>query len=115
VPDNPSAASRYADLVATFDGEPDVSPPGAGIGHTRGFGANALKIDGRIFAMLAHDRLVVKLPRSRVNALVEDGTGERFDPGHGRLMTEWLSVHEGNEAEWAGLAREALTFGRDRK
>ena len=115
MPDHPSAERRYADLVATFDGEPDVSPPGAGIGHTRGFGANALKVDGRIFAMLAHDRLVVKLPRARVNELVERGTGERFDPGHGRIMTEWLSVHEGREDEWTALAREALTVGRARK
>jgi hypothetical protein len=104
--------TRYAELVARFELEPDVSPPWADIGHTRGFGANALKVDGRIFAMLAHGRLVVKLPRARVNELVEQGVGERFDPGHGRLMTEWLSLREGREDEWEALAREALSFGR---
>jgi hypothetical protein len=115
VPDHPTAESRYAGLVEAFAREPDVSPPSASVGHTRGFGANALKVDGRIFAMLAHDRLVVKLPRARVNGLVASGTGERFDPGHGRIMTEWLSVHEGSEDEWPGLAREALAFGRAHK
>jgi hypothetical protein len=49
--------------------------------------------------MLSKGRLVVKLPRQRIDALVATGAGERFDPGHGRLMKEWLP-----------LAREALAF-----
>jgi hypothetical protein len=111
MPDQP-AESRYADLVARLESEPDVQPPSATGGHTRGFGANALKVDSRIFAMLAHGRLVVKLPRKRVDELVMTGVGVRFDPGHGRVMTEWLSLHEDRENEWEGLAREALAFGR---
>jgi hypothetical protein len=114
VPDR-DPETRYAELVAHFEAEPDVSPPGSPVGHTRGFGANALKVDGRIFAMLAHGRLVVKLPRSRVDELVAAGAGERFDPGHGRIMTEWLSLGEGHEDEWQGLAGEALAFARSRR
>ena len=110
----PTPAARYQALIELFRAEPDVSPPSVGVGHTRGFGANALKIDGRIFAMLAHERLVVKLPRARVDELVANGTGLRFDPGHGRIMREWLSLHEGQEDHWEELAREALTFGRRR-
>jgi hypothetical protein len=48
----------------------------------------------------------------RVDELVLEGVGERFDPGHGRIMKEWLSIHDGHEEEWEALAREALTFGR---
>jgi hypothetical protein len=33
----------------------------------------------------------VKLPRERVDELVEAGAGHRFDPGHGRLMKEWVA------------------------
>jgi hypothetical protein len=110
----PTPESRYAALVAAFEREPDTSTPSIGPA-ARGFGANALKVGGRIFAMLAHGRLVVKLPRARVDELVEIGTGERFDPGHGRIMTGWLSVHAGHEEEWQSLAREAWTFGRGRK
>jgi|ERR671930_732228 hypothetical protein len=108
-----SPAQRYAALVTTLTvSEPDVSHPAAGAEPRRGFGADALKVNGRIFAMLSHDRLVVKLPRRRVEELVDAGVGERFDPGHGRLMREWLSVHPGHEDDWPRYAGEALDFGR---
>ena len=45
--------------------------------------------------MLVNDRLVVKLPRSRVDELVAAGEGDRFDPGHGRIQKEWLSANLG--------------------
>ena len=106
------ADARYDRLTALFDAELDVTPPSSGVGGARGFGANALRVNGRIFAMLAQDRLVVKLPRARVDELVESGIGARFDPGHGRIMREWLSVREGREDRWEDLAREALAFVR---
>lgn len=112
MPDRATPESSYAALIEVFEAEPDVSPPSAAVGHARGFGADALKIDGRIFAMLAHGRLVVKLPQTRVDELLEAGLGERFDPGHGRLMKEWLSVHEGHEDEWETFTREALLYAR---
>jgi len=78
----------------------------------RGFGANALKINKKIFAMLSSDdRFVVKLPRARVDALVAAGFGERFDPRrNGRAMKEWLVVGAGREARWLPLAIEAMEF-----
>ncbi|MFL6130094.1 MAG: hypothetical protein ACJ73E_13655 [Mycobacteriales bacterium] len=98
------AEARYAALVEELTGEPGVTPPGAG----GAFGAAALKTDGRIFAMLTGGSLVVKLPRSRVDALIADGAGGPFDAGKGRPMKEWLTVAPG--ADWSGLAREALAF-----
>jgi len=81
-------------------------------GDSRGFGADALKVNKKIFAMLdSDDRFVVKLPRARVDALVASGFGERFDPRHnGRVMKEWLVVGAGREARWLALAREAMEF-----
>ncbi len=65
----------------------------------------------KIFAMLVKGKLVVKLPKPRVDALVASGDGERFDPRHdGRLMKEWLSVEPTSEEEWLPLAREAMEF-----
>lgn len=99
---------RYAALVQVLRGMPDVTEPE--IGSTRAFGADALKVHGKIFAMLTHGRLVVKLPRVRVEALIAAGTGTRFDPGHGRLMKEWLSVAPDEGLDWLSLAREALEY-----
>ena len=53
---------------------------------------------------------IVKLPRSRVDALVASGNGVRFDPGHGRLMKEWLAVRPNSSLDWERLADEALKF-----
>ena len=41
--------------------------------------------------------------------LVRAGAGAYFDPGHGRLMKEWIAVPEG-AAPWLALAKEACAF-----
>jgi hypothetical protein len=79
-------------------------------GKGRGFGSGALKVDGKIFAMMSSKgKFVVKLPKERVDALVASGQGERFDPGHGRLMKEWVTILAG-QTHWVKLAREAHRF-----
>jgi TfoX/Sxy family transcriptional regulator of competence genes len=103
------AQERYVALVRTL-----LETTDAVEATRKGFGERALWIDGRIFVMLAQGRLVVKLPRQRVDALVAAGAGQRFDPGHGRLMKEWLSLEPGEEERWLPLALEALEFGRRR-
>jgi hypothetical protein len=95
---------RYAALVDELVDSPGVTPPGSG----SGFGASAVKVDGKIFAMLVRDEFVVKLPKRRVDELIAAGTGGPFDAGKGTPMKEWVSV--GPDADWAGLAREALAF-----
>lgn len=97
---------RFAAIVEAFLGDPDVTPPSG-----QGFGASGLRVGGKIFAMRSSNgAFVVKLPRQRVDALIAAGRGERFDPGHGRLMKEWLTVKLTSEAEWLLLAREARAF-----
>jgi|SRR5579884_1205990 len=98
--------ARYAALVETFLNEAGVAQE-----EGKGFGSAALKVRNRIFAMLVRGRLVVKLPRQRVEALAAAGEGERYDPRHdGRLMKEWLVVAPSQEEQWPTLAREALAF-----
>lgn len=86
-------------------------------GSRRGFGASALKVDDRIFAMLASgDEFVLKLPRPRVDALVAAKEGKRFDPRrNGKLMKEWFVVGPGLEARWLRLAKEALEFAASKR
>lgn len=98
---------RFATLVEEFLNYPGVTPPSEG----RGFGSSGLKIQEKIFAMLSGGRLVVKLPKARVDALVASGDGVRFDPRkNGQVMKEWLSVEPASNVDWMELAREALVF-----
>jgi hypothetical protein len=62
------------------------------------------------FARIA--KALSKYPR--VDVLVSSGKGKYFDPGHGRLMKEWLAVDHRNKALWLRLAREALEFSAAR-
>jgi hypothetical protein len=69
-----------------------------------------LSVNGKIFAMLGRgSSLVVKLPKARVDELVNLGKGKHFDPSHGRLMKEWVAVEVG-AAPWVELAEEAHRF-----
>jgi len=105
-PAAPPPEERYAAVVAALAGHPDVVFDPA----KKGFGSSALTAGGKIFAMLVGDALVVKLPRPRVNALVAAGAGERFVPGHGRAMKEWIVVPAGSDHDWLTVAEEALEF-----
>lgn len=103
--------ARFAAVVASLAGQPGVTPPADGLGSPRRFGAAGLKVRGRVFAMLVRERLVVKLPKARVDALVATGDGERYDPRRdGRLMQEWLVVAPEAVISWQDLATEALAF-----
>ncbi|MGH2396884.1 MAG: MmcQ/YjbR family DNA-binding protein [bacterium] len=95
--------SRFAPVVAAFAKDRQVS-------RKRMFSSdNVLNVNGKIFAMLVKGKFVAKLPKERVDELVSGGKGEYFDPGHGRLMKEWVAVEAGS-ASWVELAREAYRF-----
>ncbi len=99
--------SRFGAVVDALRGEPRVQVGAGG----RRFGSSGLQVDGHIFAMVSsRGEFVVKLPRARVDALVAAGLGHRFDPGHGRVMKEWLALEPEADADWTALAREALAF-----
>jgi hypothetical protein len=74
------------------------------------FGTKALRVRGRIFAMVSRGMLVLKLPSDRVVELIGSGCGHPFDAGKGRPMKEWLSLSPGRQAGWLDLACEALEF-----
>lgn len=104
----PQAAAREGDtlfepVMASFAGDRMVAP-------ARMFGSTALKVGGKVFAMLVKGKLVVKVPAERVAALLAAGRGEHFDPGHGRLMKEWVAVGAAGRRAWIDLAREARAF-----
>jgi TfoX/Sxy family transcriptional regulator of competence genes len=93
---------RFAAVAAAFSKHRDVT---AG----RMMSSYGLKVNGKIFAMYGRDKFVAKLPKARVDALVDAGAGERFNPGHGRVMKEWIAIASHPEG-WIDLATEAYTF-----
>lgn len=99
---------RFEALVDGLSGIPGVMPPHGG----SGFGRSAIRFEKKIFAMLVRGRLVLKLPRDRVDALVADGEGVRFDANKGTPMKEWLSLDPESPLPWRPLALEALEFAR---
>lgn len=100
-----SAENRYAQLVERFQGRANVSQDG------KGFGSSALKVNGRIFAMLtSRSEFVVKLPRQRVEQLIKSGDGVAYDAGKGRPMKEWLTLPTTSSLDWSSLTEEALAF-----
>ena len=92
---------RFAPVVEAFAADPAVT---AGT-MMASFG---LKVNDKIFAMVVKGRLVVKLPKTRVDEMVGSGAGDHFENGPGRRMKEWVAV--AGDAGRVDLAREAYAF-----
>ncbi len=103
-------AQRYEAIAETLLG-------GRGAVHSQSvseskgtFGSTALTINGKIFVMLVKSQLVLKLPRLRVDELIDSGHGERFGAGRGRPLKEWIAVEPSTDVDCLALAREAMAF-----
>jgi hypothetical protein len=103
--ENAADDPRFAPVVAAMAGKRDVTRE-----SRQGFGSGALKVSGKIFAMMTpRAEFVVKISKTRVDELVNQGVGERFEPGPGRIMKEWLALDHRPEL-WTELAKEAYQF-----
>lgn len=101
---SPDAGPSFERVAAVFARDRHVTRGG------KGFGSTGLKVDGKLFALMSsRGQYVLKLPKARVSELVMAGVGELFDPGHGRLMREWIAL-DGNEKRWPELAKEARAY-----
>ncbi|MGH9195624.1 MAG: hypothetical protein ACRD1T_07785 [Acidimicrobiia bacterium] len=94
----------FKQLVTRFGADPRVSL-GTGFGTSPG-----LRVGSKVFAMLIKGDLVLKLPKERVDQIIASGGGAPFDPGHGRLMKEWVTIPVGHSREWKKLGSEAIEF-----
>jgi len=97
------AEEQFRSVVEALLRDPKIT-------ESKMFGAPGLKIGGKYFAMLYKGKIVVKLPNDRVRVLVASRDGEFFDPGHGRMMKEWVSVEPRARVQWLGLVKEARDF-----
>jgi hypothetical protein len=103
-PQRVAVPTKFAAIVASV-----LKERGVTVEEGWGKGNVVLKAAGKIFAILSGGRLVVKLPKARVDAIVDAGGGERFDPRKdGRVMKEWLVA--GKALRASALVREAHAF-----
>ena len=98
----PDLDPRFAPVAKAFANRPHVT-------GGKMMSSYSLRVNGKIFAMFPRGEFVVKLPKIQVDELVSTGKGRRFDPGHGRLMKEWVVVGEG-KSDWIELAEQAYRF-----
>ncbi len=103
-------AEQLKEIIEALRDYPGVTIPSSTT-PSKKFGSSGLRINDKIFAMISsRNQFDVKLPRERVNELVASGVGEYYDPGHGRLMKEWLVVASPFDERGLSLAREAMEF-----
>ena len=79
-------------------------------GRKKKFGSTGLNVNGRIFAMVARSRLVLKLwkARGRPRGVRR---GRVLRSGHGRAMKQWVSLVR-TMLPWADLVKEAHEYVR---
>ena len=102
------SVQRFFDEVATrlLHADPDVE-------RAHMFNSDGLKAraNGKFFATVSREQLLVKLPAERVAGLVASGAGQPFRSG-GRLMREWVLLQPADEAACAAYVDEARAFAR---
>lgn len=106
VTDQRAADDGFAPIVEALSVRKGVT---LGSGR-RGFGSDALQIEGHIFAMARAGGLVLKLPAERVAELIAGGDGAAFGAGKGRPMREWVVIDRRAQRRWLALAEEAAAF-----
>jgi hypothetical protein len=97
---------RFDAVAAEVSIVEDVSAAAGG----RRSGAPALRRYGLIVATLSAGCLVVKLPRERVDELIELGLGKRFAPPAGAPMLQWFVLTA--DVPWRDLVTEAIGHAR---
>lgn len=82
-----------------------------GVERAHMFNSDGLRAraNGRFFAAVSGERLLLKLPAGRVAELVAAGDGRPFKSG-GRLMREWVLLEPADGAACAAYVDEAHGF-----
>jgi hypothetical protein len=98
------ATDFFHDVAVTALARPGVEP-----GTMMGF--PCLRVSGAFFASCDHRTgdLIVKLPRHRVEELIDAGIGKPFAPA-GRTFREWVVIDHRDEARWVEVIDEARLF-----
>jgi hypothetical protein len=74
-------------------------------------GGRCARVSGEFLALVDFkgSGLVVKLPKTRVRELIEQGVGQPFAPA-GRVFGEWVSIPKRDRRRWRALLHEGVAF-----
>ncbi len=70
----------------------------------------SLKIRKKMFAFFGKGYIVLKLPKERVEELLNSAEGLPYDPGNGKIMKEWVIISVQQSDKWISLSKEAMSF-----
>jgi len=97
-------------MKRSFDAVVQALAAEPGVSHGKMFASMGLKLGKSVFAMEVKGHLVVKLSEARADELRAKSQASAFDPGHGRVMKQWVTVAPDASVDWVELAREAMRF-----
>lgn len=103
-----SGETTYDEIVRILCEEPDVHATVKG-GMKRFGTSGELRVGGKMFAFCAKGRLIVKLPQSKVAALIEEEVGQPCVMGR-RTMREWVTIGPERESEWLSITMASKSF-----
>ena len=102
-----NADELFGEIIQVFLSDQKVS-------QSKMFGSPGLKIKGKVFAFLMKDKLILKLPKEKVDELVAAKKGKHFGhmfaPNNWKPMKEWIEVILNDERACLKLTQEAKDF-----
>jgi hypothetical protein len=84
-----------------------------GVRGVRMFGYPGYKVNGKAFAFVGGDGIALKLPPARVQALIREGRGQRFEVAEGIVWKGWLSIDRADSDGYeddTDLLDESITY-----
>ena len=104
----PVRKDGFSRLAARFAGRAETDLPAPG-GRRSRFGADTLRVCGRIFALESHGQLVVRLPEARARELILQGIGGPLTAGQGVPLRDWVALPAPDTSLQESLVEEAFT------
>ncbi len=84
-----------------------------GVKASKAFGYPAYKINGKIFAFVGSKGVAIKLPATRVKALIDGQVMKPFEVAEGNIWREWLSIQRDTFEDYeqdVALFEESVEF-----
>jgi hypothetical protein len=74
-------------------------------------GGRCARVTGEFLGLVDYkgSGMVIKLPRQRVDELINEGIGQPFAPA-GKVFREWVAIPKPDRRRWTRLLHEATAF-----